>query len=466
MQNPIPLRNAVYILTATGLALSPAAFGGTPSWFSPVLFTYTGTIAIVWSVLAVLDSGTRLTPVRLLLLPIAFYAMAVLWSGIQAMLILPAELAHEAWSHLEQFDGHSLSLDAEASQRGVGRLTVYAIVFLVCYHLATVEKRALRLLSVIVLCSSAYALYGVTLELNASSTVFGIPRTFEIGNLSSTFPNRNAFASYAVLGFLSACALLYRRKIRAEDLAADIDRRIIISLRYFVPRNWWVATAMCLLFIAILMSHSRGGLIIIVIAFLIFLGCTGRASQYRLLATLSGMGLITCGMLTFYVAGDQTAKRFDKIGFAAEERLEIDDLSVQAISDRPVLGTGLDTFAQVFPAYRSASIHPKIDFAHNSYLENALEMGVPAAAAFYAALLTLFFLFVRDSFSKRVSSPYAALGISAMSAMAIHGAFDYSIQFPAIAVTGSAVIGIAAAQSFGRQIDPKSTQTPETERRG
>lgn len=469
MKNSISLQKLVFFLTAMGISLSPAAFGGTPSWFSPALFVYCGSIACLWSVSVVLSPGTQSASIRRLWFPLSLYSIAAAWCLFQATAPVPVEFSHGVWETAERITGHqamrALSLKPEESLRGGGRLLAYAAVFLICYQLASAETRAIRLLTVIVVSASAYADFGMALEFNASETVLWFPRTFEHGNLSSTFPNRNAFASYAVLGILCACALLYRRRIRADDLAGTISRKVVAGVRYFVPRTWWAGIAVAILFAAILMSHSRGGVLIIAVTFMVFLGCAGRLSRYRRLAILSGIGLITLAVTAFLAAGDETAKRFDTLGPAAAERLEIDALTLKAIVDRPMLGTGLGTFSDVFPEYRSASIRPRIEFAHNSYLENALEMGIPATAAFYGALMWLFVGFVRRMWSARSSTPYPALGIAAMTAMAIHGAFDFSLQFPAVAITGSAIAGIAAAQSFARRIEDQGNRTVISDRR-
>ncbi|WP_169776431.1 O-antigen ligase, partial [Escherichia coli] len=61
---------------------------------------------------------------------------------------------------------------------------------------------------------------------------------------------------------------------------------------------------------------------------------------------------------------------------------------VDAIKTSPWTGIGLGTFQDVFPAYRTGDLTSRglWDKAHNSYLENALELGIPAMLALHLAI--------------------------------------------------------------------------------
>jgi peptide/nickel transport system substrate-binding protein len=67
---------------------------------------------------------------------------------------------------------------------------------------------------------------------------------------------------------------------------------------------------------------------------------------------------------------------------------------VEAIKHHPLLGTGLGSFEQAFPAFRDGSVRTFVvwDKAHNSYLENMMELGVPMALALFAAIAAIAWL--------------------------------------------------------------------------
>lgn len=464
MKNPDAQQRPVFAALAAGLAIAPLAFGGTTGWFTNLFAVYIAITALVWAIAASIEPAPRTADFRPIMIPAALVSIAILWCFAQAWIAAPPGIAHSAWSETARLLGTSdipvphpaISVNPDASVAGALRLTGYSLVFLLCYQFAVIERRAVRLLALIAAAGTAYALYGIGLELSGSRYVLWYERDFEPGNLSSTFPNRNAFADYAALCLMCGCALLYRGQLRQEDLSRGWRRATVAVSQFYLRRSGWVIYAAAILFTAILMTHSRGGLIVTVIALITFAACAARSTRHRRPAGV-GAALIAISAATLFgIAGSNTSDRFDKIAAASSERIEIFRLTVEAIGDRPLLGTGLGTFSDIFAAYRTERLLPKIDFAHNSYLENALEMGLPAATAFYAGLLVLFFLFTRRLRHNRQTHPYPALGIAAMTVAFFHSLFDYADQFPAVAITLAAILGVAAARSFNTPPDDTS----------
>jgi O-antigen ligase len=459
---------SVFIALTSGLVLSPLAFGGSSGWFTNVFAAVAGTLALLWSAAVVVRPEIHRARLRPVLVPICLVGGAILWCFAQASLSVSGTIAPAAWGDaarlLAQPVTPMLSANPEASLAGAMRLTGYAIVFLLCYQFARDEARALRLLRSIAAAGAIYAAHGICLELTDSKLVLWFDRTFEPDNLSSTFPNRNAFASYATLCLICGLALFYRRKLRHEDMASGWRRASVAIVRYYFRRNGWLFYAAAVLVIAILWTHSRAGLATTIVAFVVFIACAASSARRRWTAVGGGVALVAGIVAVLAIAGSPTTERFGKIPAASAERLEIFRLTIDAISDRPLLGTGLGTFADVFPAYRSAALRSTIDFAHDSYLENALEMGLPAAIVFYSGLVALFLIFLRALISNRGNRSYPALGITALSAEGFHSLFDYAAQFPAVAILLSAMLAIAAAQSVDRHL-PVHTETHLPERR-
>lgn len=453
---------SVFVSLAAGVVLAPLAFGGMTAWFTDIFAAVAGIYAIAGAVLFLNPSGKPTFGFRAIAIPGILYAIVVLWCFLQATVPVAQEIAHEAWRDageiLHQTARPVLSLNPEASIAGALRLSGYGIVFILSYLVVTNEARAIRLLTVIALSGAAYAIYGIVLELSDSKYVLWYPRTFEPGNLSSTFPNRNAFASYAILCLLCVCTILYRRRIRVEDMSTGWRRALVSVVRFYLRRNGWALYTAAILFAAILMTHSRAGLATVVLAFAVFVVCAMRAAAIKSAAAAGSAFIVVCAIGLVWMLGGTTADRFDRIQAASTERFEIYRLTITGIAERPVFGTGLGTFRDVFPEYRTPNLRSHIDYAHNSYLENALEMGVPAAAALYVALAILLIMYIRSWLKRDTRHPYPALGIATITAVLIHSLFDYATQFPAVAITFAVILGIAAAQSFG---PPPPDVTPE-----
>jgi O-antigen ligase len=103
----------------------------------------------------------------------------------------------------------------------------------------------------------------------------------------------------------------------------------------------------------------------------------------------------------------------------------------------------------VFEAANDGTLYRQgyyLDKAHNTYLELALEGGIPVAAALTACVAALaapclLALWRRRSLAFGLTGTVAAIGVG------VHALFDFSLQMPAVAVSFLALLGACAAQS-------------------
>ena len=160
---------------------------------------------------------------------------------------------------------------------------------------------------------------------------------------------------------------MYRARIRREDLDRGwLSATTSVSV-FYLRRNGWLVYASAILFISILMTHSRGGLLVTMVSLAVLAGCATRNALNRKFALISIVILAVCAALLFGLVGGATVERFSRIDTASLERYEIFELTIKAIGDHPILGTGLGTFSDIFAAYRTETLLPQIDFAHNSF---------------------------------------------------------------------------------------------------
>lgn len=110
----------------------------------------------------------------------------------------------------------------------------------------------------------------------------------------------------------------------------------------------------------------------------------------------------------------------------------------------PVLGTGLGSFAAVFPRYSSDAC--MLFFAHNEYAQLLAETGMAGAmvaAGLAAELVRRCIRFWRDA-----PIPYRILAAGPWAAVAggaIHAGFDWNLHLPANALLTCLVTGLAAS---------------------
>jgi O-antigen ligase len=128
--------------------------------------------------------------------------------------------------------------------------------------------------------------------------------------------------------------------------------------------------------------------------------------------------------------------------------------TIEAIAVRPWVGWGLNSYQAVIGIFQPVSLSSYYDKAHNTYLELAFDLGIPAAAALIVAVIWIAGRCLVGFFQRNRDPELAGVGFLAAVLAGFHALFDFSLQIPAMACTFFAVLGIAWAQSWsGRRTD-------------
>ena len=168
---------------------------------------------------------------------------------------------------------------------------------------------------------------------------------------------------------------------------------------------------------------------------------------------------LLAGIAIFTLSGDPLGARLDRLSAADSTggaRLPVYTLVIRAISDSPYLGTGYGTFSDVFPLYRDSTIKDTMVWgnAHSTYLENMLELGIPAALALFSAIGYCGWICWRGLTRRRRNRVYPAVGLATTVLVAAHSTVDFTLAIPAVSITYAYILGVACAQSFPTRTAP------------
>ena len=144
--------------------------------------------------------------------------------------------------------------------------------------------------------------------------------------------------------------------------------------------------------------------------------------------------------------------RIDRTDITNEARVIVFENVQHGISENPLLGFGYGTFADSFRLYDRVETPVHYDRAHNTWLENLFELGVPAAMALFLALGGLVLTCLQGVRRRHRDWAYPALGVAASVLVGIHAMLDFSLQLPAVAILYACVMGIACAQSWSSRV--------------
>jgi len=452
------LSRLLQALTLHGLvwtvALAPLPLGSNRPGSWSLLCLAVGVLLVLWALARSLDRGgpSRLGA-RCYAWPAAAMAALLAWFALQAATGLPAALHHPAWAWAGaqlgvDLPGH-ISSDPQATLTATMRLTAYAGVFFLAMHLGRERGQARILLISVAVAAVAYAIYGLAISYSGSNTILWYERWAYAGSLTSSFVNRNSFATYAGCGLVVAFALLARAVARARDDENMPHGRSDLVLERLVARTWLPAIAVIVLTAALLASHSRAGLAatavgLVVMAMLALKGQGGRGRRYWLLAAALLAAVVAVGEGTVF-------QRIESGGMdALGNRLLLYRDVVAGIAERPWLGHGYGAFETAFERFRSPPLLDAgvIDKAHNSYLEFAFEAGLPALALLLVLLASIVKRCLRGLAVRRRNHIYPLVAVAAASLVGVHALVDFSLQIPAVAVQFALLLGLGFAQAF------------------
>ena len=387
----------------------------------------------------------RLVPLTVL------FVGAIAWGFIQTLPGLPETIWHPLWSAVES-ERATISADPIRGHHHVMRLLCYGMIFWMGARIASDPYRAHNVLKIIAIFSTGLAVFGLYAYMTGENAILD---DLDRGNaLKASFVNRNSYATYAMIGFLVNIAC-YLHFINSDDYASSIGR-IRNFLESFFSGSWIYAVGalLCASVIALTLSRAgAGAAIIALITFSLAYRVKGRASSPVMILTL----LAIVGFVVFTLSSDLT-ERF--LATSDENlRFEIYPFVIEGIMQRPLLGHGLGAFLDAFRAdVPLIAASGEWDFAHNAFLENVYELGIPAAAAFYLALGMITWRLWRGTRERMRDREFSCLAFAAVLAVTFHSIFDFSMQMPATASLFALIIGMGWTQSYSERKSGKRSR--------
>jgi O-antigen ligase len=108
----------------------------------------------------------------------------------------------------------------------------------------------------------------------------------------------------------------------------------------------------------------------------------------------------------------------------------------------------MGSFESLYSVFQPTSLYLSFDKAHNTYLENALDLGIPISLAIVLAVAAPALRCLRGLRERSRDAHFCAAAVGATVLIALHSTVDFGIQIPAVAVAFSAILGVGWAQSW------------------
>ncbi len=411
------------VLLAATLFAAPLAFGAVQVWAWTLLSTIACALLLLWT-FGALGQQT----------------VTVVWS--------PIHLAGLAFLLLALFQLAShLTMDAEGTRESLLQLSAAIIVLFLATQLwsrlpgqdSESSKRWRLLGAAVTTYCFLMALFAMVQHFSSRGRLYWQVRTN--GWVFGPYVNHNHYAGLMeMLIPVSAAYVLSRPKDR--------------------PGATLLGFALLFPIASVVLSGSRGGCISLAVELALMASAAGwrfarkerSRKERRSFAAAAMIGVLSVGALLAWLGTADMAKRWESLDGLTHspevtlgDRLLVARDSLHIIRDNAWTGTGLGSFAAVFPQYQSFPTDMVYHHAHNDYLEAVAETGIPGGLIILLAGIA-FFRQALSGLPERLehTSGWIQLGAATgCCGLLIHSLADFNLHIPANALWFAFLVGIS-----------------------
>lgn len=274
------------------------------------------------------------------------------------------------------------------------------------------------------------------------------------------FVNRNHYANYLAMTIIFSLGLFLVSDLpmsgftRRNDNHPPREKNLLRSLNTPRPLLFILAAFSS---VGLFFAFSRGGIVAFAAGLLILgiLLILRRPFQGKALL-IPALSLCLLSLLLWVGVADKIWARIStvkEISLSSDQRALVWRSTLDIFHNFPITGTGLGTFSQIFPAYRTEAIVKKFfSFAHNEYLQLLSETGLVGFTIVFVGFAAFFFLTIQRFFQRhdRAAIALTAVCLASLCAGFIHAFVDFPFQIPANGLLLALILGVATITSQGR----------------
>jgi len=248
--------------------------------------------------------------------------------------------------------------------------------------------------------------------------------------VTGTFINRNYFAGYLLMVIPLSMGYLFYREAR--------EGRHFMGWRHRLSsldgKTMLIAFGIVVVILGLLFSASRMGiaslLLSVTLMSFIFRNPQKARRFSRSIVLIFGLAILWAT----WIGLDAVISRFFTTSEDLRTRLEFWSSTIRILKDYPLLGTGLGTFLQVFPMYRTLHVRGLVTHAENDWLQLTSEVGILGMGLLVILFIILFYKAVSKirSLSYWEGEKYIGMGgMVGTLALMLHSLVERNVQVPA-----------------------------------
>jgi O-antigen ligase len=251
-----------------------------------------------------------------------------------------------------------------------------------------------------------------------------------ISAVSGTFINRNYFAGYLLMVIPLSMGLFFSREaIRKGRVASWRNRVSSLDGKMLL-----IGFGVVVMILGLLFSASRMGILSLLLSFSLISLLVRDPRREKKFSKISFLILSLALLWGVWIGLDAVISRFLNVTEDFKSRWLIWSSTFQILKTFPFFGSGLGTFSQVFPMYRSFPIRNLVTHAENDFLQLTSEVGLVGIGLLVILFILFFFKAVLGirSLPRSRSERYVGIGgLVGIFALMLHSLVERNLQIPA-----------------------------------
>ena len=317
-----------------------------------------------------------------------------------------------------------------------------------------------QLLVAVMAAGALESLYGMFEFFSGHRHILNVAAENLISSATGTFVNRNYFAGYLLMVIPLSMGFLFSREVTRTGRYRGWRH----GLSSLDGKTLLIGFGVIVMILGLLFSASRMGILSLLLSFtliILFFRSSRKGGRF------SRGSILILGLAILWAAWiglDAVISRFFTASEDFKGRWMFWVNTFQIYKDFPIFGSGLGTFFQVFPMYRSSHIVGLVTHAENDFLQLLSEVG----ALGMSPVVILFFFLLWKVFSgvraltDGEPARYIALGgLVGILALMFHSLVERNIQVPANAFLYTFVFALVLRVAQISQAKPRTPKLDE-----
>jgi len=248
--------------------------------------------------------------------------------------------------------------------------------------------------------------------------------------VTGTFINRNYFAGYLLMviplsmGFFFSRETLHASRFKGwRQRFSSLDGKTLL-----------IGFGIIVMILGLIFSASRMGILSLLLSFTMISILFRNPQKGKGFSKTSLLILGLALLWALWIGLDTVISPFFNVSEDLKWRWTVWGDTLRIVKDFPILGSGLGTFSQIFPMYKSFHMRRLVTHPENDFLQLSSEIGLIGIGILFILFVFLFVKAVSGLRSMSITDSRRYLGIGGLMgilALMFHSIVERNLQVPA-----------------------------------